>query len=298
MDFSDLDTVTWLYQLTKTAHRDMYPALEPSNPDIAANGKTVLITGVSGGVGKAIAHAWATAEAGAIVISGRRMEVLNSIAGEIRESHRGITVLAHPADLRSEESVKELWEKAIITIGTVDVLINNAGSLNDAPIGDIEPGQWWNDFEVNVKGTYLMCLYFLKQSGGKGTIITISSGAAGGLVPNMSSYIPSKLAQMKFMEFIHLENPGVRVFTLLPGLLKTQMLPKMYFPFARDDPMLTGGMSLLLCTPRADWLRGGVMSVNWDFEEMEEHKEEILREGRHKLSFLNAQLGKGGHPWT
>jgi len=52
MDFSDLDAVTWPYQLTKAVHRDMYPVLEPSNPDINANGKTVLITGVSGGVGK------------------------------------------------------------------------------------------------------------------------------------------------------------------------------------------------------------------------------------------------------
>ncbi len=61
---------------------------------------------------------------------------------------------------------------------------------------------------------------------------------------------------------VRLEHPGVRVFTLLPGLLKTEMTAKEYLPFARDDPMLTGGMSLFLCTHRADWLRGGIMSVN------------------------------------
>ncbi|KAI0811399.1 NAD(P)-binding protein [Xylaria sp. FL0064] len=298
MDFADLDAVTWPYQLTNVVHRNMYPDLEPSNPDIAASGKRVLITGVSGGVGKVIAQAWATAGAGAIVISGRQTKILDSVANEIKSSYNDLSILAYPADLRSEESVEELWGKATAAVGKIDVLINDAGSMNYARTGDIEPAKWWNDFEVNVKGTYLMCHYFLKQSSGGGTIITISSGSAGSLFPNMSSYISSKLAQIKFMEFIHIEHPGVRVFTLLPGLLKTQMTAKDYLPFARDDPSLSGDMSLLLCTQRAEWLRVGVMSVNWDLKEMEEHKEEILREGRHKLSFLNAQLGKGGHPWA
>lgn len=53
MDSPDLDAVTWPYQLTQVVHRDMYPTLEPSSPDLSARGKTVLITGVSGGVGKA-----------------------------------------------------------------------------------------------------------------------------------------------------------------------------------------------------------------------------------------------------
>lgn len=136
-----------------------------------------------------------------------------------------------------------------------------------------------------------MCHFFLQQANGEGTIIGVGSGAAGSLFPNMSSYISSKLAQMKFMEILHigktylklvsiislvdltirkiyvhdvyiLEHPTVRVFTLLPGLLRTAMTAEDYLPFARDDPMLTGGMSLFLCTPRAEWLRGGIMSVN------------------------------------
>ncbi|KAI0903951.1 NAD(P)-binding protein [Ustulina deusta] len=298
MDYSDLDAGTWPYQLTKALHRDMYPTLEPSNPELAANGRTVLITGVSGGVGKAIAEAWAIAGAAGIVLTGRKTDVLNDVATEIKVARSSLKVLVHPADLRSEDSVKELWDRAKATIGKIDVLINDAGTMNYAPTGDIEPSQWWNDFEVNVKGSYLMCHYFLGQAGGEGTIITVGSGAAGSTFPNMSSYISSKLAQIKFMEFIHVEHPGVRVFTLLPGLLKTEMTAKEYLPFARDDPMLTGGMSLFLCTHRADWLRGGIMSVNWDIEEMEEHQEEIVREGRNKLSFVNARLGKGGHPWA
>ncbi|KAI4859005.1 hypothetical protein F4820DRAFT_462831 [Hypoxylon rubiginosum] len=299
MDYADLDAVTWPYQLTNVVHRDLYPTVEPSQPHLSAVGRTVLITGVSGGVGKAIAEAWAIAGASAIVLTGRKVDVLNDVATKIRRVAKlpSTKVLIQPADLKSETSVRQLWDTTAAEIGKIDVLINDAGSMNYAPVGGIEPSEWWNDFEVNVKGPYLMCHYFLKQVEAKGTIIFVGSGTIGSIFPNMSSYTSSKLAQTKLMEFLHVENPDIRCFTLLPGLLKTQMTAEAYLPFARDDPMLTGGVSLFLCTPRADWMRGCIMSVNWDIEEMEAHKKEIQQEGRNKLAFLNAKLGKGGHPW-
>lgn len=170
--------------------------------------------------------------------------------------------MVQPANLTSEDSVKELWAKAKTDVGKIDVLINDAGHMNYGALDAMDPSEWWNDFEVNVKGPYLMIHSFLGQAEGKGSVITVSSGAAGSQFPNMSSYISSKLAQTKLMEFVHVENPDIRAFVLLPGLLKTAMTAEAYLPYARDDPMLAGGLSLFLCTPRADWLRGGVMSVN------------------------------------
>ncbi|KAF3766663.1 NAD(P)-binding protein [Cryphonectria parasitica EP155] len=300
MDQTDLDAVTWPAQLTKGLHRDMYPLLEPSNPELSATGKTVLITGVSGGVGKAIAEAWATAGAAAIVITGRKTDVLEQVAAKLREipAAEKTKIVAHAADLRSENEVQELWTKARAEVGVIDVLINDAGRMNWGAIGSIEPSEWWLDHEVNVKGTYLMIHHFIQQeSSASGTIITLNTGAAGTSLPSMSSYISSKLASTRIMEILHAEQPAVRSFTLLPGLLKTAMTAEAFIPFARDDPMLSGGMTLFLSTPRADWLRGGVVSVNWDIEELEAHKDEILREGRTKLAYLNAKLQKGGHPW-
>lgn len=126
--------------------------------------------------------------------------------------------------------------------------------------------------EVNVKGIYLMIHHYLNQersdatAAPSGTVITLSTGAAGMSVPNMSSYISSKLAQTRIMEILHAEQPDVRSFTLLPGLLKTAMTAEAFMPFARDDPMLAGGMTLFLSTPRAEWLRGGVVSVNCTYD--------------------------------
>ncbi|ROV99190.1 hypothetical protein VPNG_08248 [Cytospora leucostoma] len=173
-------------------------------------------------------------------------------------------------------------------------------------MGSIEPSEWWIDFEVNVKGAYLMIHHFLNQRktdaaiSTRGTVISLNTGAAGMSMPNMSSYTSSKLAQTRIMETLHAEQPEVRSFTLLPGLLNTPMTAEAFKPFARDDPMLAGGMTLFLSTPRADWLRGGVISVNstCDIEEMEAHKQEIRREGRIRLAYINAQLQKGGHPWS
>ena len=93
------------------------------------------------------------------------------------------------------------------------------------------------------------------------------------------------------------------------------MTAKPFLPFATDDPMLSGGLSLLLYTPRADWLKGQVVSVNCkplhipstprqpltivgDIEEMEAHREEIEHNSLLKVAYLGAKLGKGGHPWA
>ncbi|KAI2466454.1 NAD(P)-binding protein [Annulohypoxylon bovei var. microspora] len=299
MDYSNLDAVTWPYQLTKAVHRNLYAALDPSSPELSAEGKTVLITGVSGGVGKAIAKAWSVAGASAIILTGRKVDVLNVVATKIKGVAKTptIKIVVQPADLTSEYSVQQLWDRAAKDVGKIDVVINDARAMNYAPVGAIEPSEWWNDYEVNVKGPYMMCHYFLKQAEGTGSIIFVGTGAVGSTYLNVSSYISSKLAQTKLMEFVHAEHPNIRTFTLLPGLLKTDMTAEVFLPFARDDPMLSGGLSLFLCTPRAEWMRGSVMSVNWDIEEMEAHKDEIQREGRNKLTFLNAKLGKGGHPW-
>jgi NAD(P)-dependent dehydrogenase (short-subunit alcohol dehydrogenase family) len=117
--------------------------------------------------------------------------------------------------------------------------------------------------EVNVKGVYLNVHHFLAQApGGKGTVISVSTGTLGDMYPDFSSYIPSKLAQTKFMEFLHHEQPGIRTFSLFPGLVATDMPPKQYPDFALDDLLLTGGLSLFLCMDRADWLRGSMVSVN------------------------------------
>ncbi|KAH9860623.1 hypothetical protein J1614_011954 [Plenodomus biglobosus] len=96
---------------------------------------------------------------------------------------------------------------------------------------------------------------------------------------------------------LNTEKPNIRSFSLIPGVIASDMVPDNYKHYAIDDPLLPGGLTLFLCTERAEWLRGNVISVNWDIEEMEAHREEIVGKKLLKLKFTGAKFGKGGHPW-
>lgn len=143
----DYDAITWPVQLTKTMHRSMYPFLEPSNPSLSVTGKTVLITGASGGIGCAIAEAWTAAGAKGIVITGRRLEALEELKVKLQEmSQEKTKIVVVQADITQEQDVKMLWQEAKKELGNIDVLINNAGSLTQAKIGEQPPSEWWKDF--------------------------------------------------------------------------------------------------------------------------------------------------------
>jgi NAD(P)-dependent dehydrogenase (short-subunit alcohol dehydrogenase family) len=334
MDYSDPDALTLPYQLTKQARRDVYPLLEPTQPELSAKGKTVLITGVSGGIGKVrtiqgppssfpvtkqiqvIAESWATAGASGIVITGRNVEVLESIATELQSlAPSGTKVLAQAADITNEASVAELFAAAREAVGKVDVLINNAGTVEQGFLGSVEPTKFFTDFQVNVLGSYLVTHHFLAQADGVGTVISLTTGAIANVFPGMGGYTASKLALTRIMENLHVEQPNIRVFLLIPGIVLTKMSLDSLKPYAKDSPGLSGGWTLFLSTPRAEWLRGGIVSVNCesaflcsklatfltppgDIEEMDAHKDQIVRENLLSRAFLNAKLGKDGHPWT
>lgn len=100
---------------------------------------------------------------------------------------------------------EKIFRKTIEKFGKVDVLVNAAGTMNtDAITGEIEPSTWWNDFEVNVRGTYNMVHYFIGTTGGKGTVINLVSLGASFLMPGVSSYSASKLAVIKLGECLDL----------------------------------------------------------------------------------------------
>ena len=80
----------------------------------------------------------------------------------------------------------------------------------------------------------------------------------------------------------------------MPGIVATDMTPAAFRPFALDHVDLTGMLSLYLAQDRANYLKGSLVSVNWDVEELEEHKEEILAKGLLKISWLPVLPVGGG----
>ena len=91
------------------------------------------------------------------------------------------------------------------------------------------------------------------------------------------------------------EYPKLRMFTVMPGIVATDMVPDAFSPFAQDHADLTGMLALYLAQPRADYLKGSLLGVNWDVTEMEAHKEEIVEKKLLKISWLPVLPVCGGN---
>lgn len=156
--------------------------------------------------------------------------------------------------------------------------------------------------EVNVHGVYNMSHGFINATGGQGTVINLVSLGASFLMPGMSGYSASQLATIKLGEFLDLEHPKLRVFSVHPGMVEAEngrgMVVEALLPFSKDKAGLTGALAVYLTTTKADFLRGGYIHANWDVEELESHKDEIAEKKLIKLGFINGAMQPGGYPWS
>ncbi|KAI1741680.1 hypothetical protein F4680DRAFT_446687 [Xylaria scruposa] len=92
-----------------------------------------------------IVKSWAMAGAPSVALTDRKTNVLIDVANEIKDEQSSSKDFAHPADLRSEDSAKKLWDKAKTMIGRIDILVNDAGTMSYTLAGSIEMSMWWND---------------------------------------------------------------------------------------------------------------------------------------------------------
>ncbi|KAL2060304.1 hypothetical protein VTL71DRAFT_9699 [Oculimacula yallundae] len=301
----DQDQFTNPFQLTKTLRRDPYDEILPTNPENSQKGKIIIITGAYGGIGSAAAQVWAQAGA-SVVLTGRDPTKLAEAEQKAKEASTdpSATILSIPVDITLEADVQALYTKIHTVFSRpADILLNNAG-----PQGPIGPSAQvpFNGFteviNAHFLGAALMSRYFIASQSTPhdptGTIIYVTSGLAGILSPGFAAYSIAKLAGQRFTEFLDLEYPNLRAFTLLPGIVETGMTNDFFRPFAKDHVGLVGMLALWLVNDKADFLRGGLVSVNWDVREMQENMEEIVKKKLLKISWVPARLQKGGHPFN
>lgn len=184
------------------------------------NGKTVLITGASRGIGEAAARMFA-ANGANVALCARSRTQITAIADQI-----GDRAIAVPCDVADRAEVEAAVAKTVETFGGLDVLINNAGLLEPIGLfGDLDPDDWAGIIDVNVKGVAYgihAALPFMKDGG---TILTIGSGAATSALEGWSHYCTSKAAVHHLNRCIHKEygTRDIRVIVLSPGTVATQM---------------------------------------------------------------------------
>ncbi len=133
--------------------------------------KTVLITGASRGIGKAIGLKLAAAGAN-IVIASKSIEENPKLGGTIYTAAAemeaaGGKALAVQCDIRFEDQIQNVIDKAVETFGGIDILVNNASAINLVPTEKMDPKRYDLMYDINVRGTFMVsraCIPLLKKS--------------------------------------------------------------------------------------------------------------------------------------
>jgi NAD(P)-dependent dehydrogenase (short-subunit alcohol dehydrogenase family) len=184
------------------------------------SGKVAIVTGASSGIGEATARALA-ARGAAVVLAARNEERILFLEREI--SAAGGSALAVPTDVTDEASVKSMVERAVGVLGSLDVLVNNAGLGLSGRVAELRPDDLRYLFEVNVLGP-LNCIQAVLPHMGRGDrVVNVSSVVGKRAIPKVGGYCATKSALNALSDALRVEvaDRGIAVTTIYPGTTRT-----------------------------------------------------------------------------
>lgn len=234
---------------TKLTHSATYPAINPNQPALSTGGKVVLITGASGGIGRATALSFAVSHPHALILLGRRSAALAETAALVQSSHGDVAVQTHEVDLCDAPGVRGIMDKVAREFGSIDILVHCAGVLAPVvPLVEADPSTFLDGYKTTVVGTLIVAqgLALANRTVSQGAepqgITFINLTTAGILFPpfpGMGAYVSSKMAAVKLLQAFAAENPHVRLHNVHPGFLDTAMSTQLAkttkLPFGFDD---------------------------------------------------------------
>lgn len=247
--------------------------------------QTAIVTGASSGIGKGIALELARAGANVVVnyLSGEDKAL--AVVEEIKKS--GSRAIAHQTDVSQETDVEDMFRRALDEFGSVDILINNAGLQQDAPLCEMTLQQWNKVISVNLTGQFLCAReavrIFLSQgvresvSCSAGKIICISS--VHEVIPwaGHVNYAASKGGVMLMMKSIAQEVAGerIRVNSICPGAIRTPINRPAWETSEAYDALMTlipynrigevddiGRAAAWLASDESDYIQGASIIVD------------------------------------
>jgi NAD(P)-dependent dehydrogenase (short-subunit alcohol dehydrogenase family) len=262
-------------------------------------GRKAIVTGASAGLGYSIAQAF-IADGASVVLCGRNADSLQSALSSLSGlAHAGQQVRMHVCDVSSEPQVNGLIHYAIEQLGSVQIMVNNAGV--QGPIGpteDVPLDDWRRTFEINFYGVLFACRALIPhlRSQGYGKILNLSGGGAASPRPFFSAYAASKAAVVRFTENLaeEVRSAHIDVNAVAPGALNTQMLEQTLAAgrerigegqFVQALKQKEGGGSSIekaaalcvyLASPASDGITGRLISAPWDpWPTLHEHTAEL-----------------------
>ena len=237
------------------------------------NGKVVLITGASRGIGEAAALALGRAGA-SVMLLARDGARAGQVAQQVTEAGGKAAALA--CDVSDYAAMQRAVAETRSRFGRLDVLVNNAGVIEPiASVADSDPADWARNIQINLVGAYHALRAVLPDmiAAGGGTIINVSSGAAMRPLEGWSAYCTGKAGLAMLTRSIALEHAGqgIRVFGFQPGTTDTDMQVIIrasgvnqisQIPREKLTPVAHPAAAIVyLCTPAADDLAGQEFSL-------------------------------------
>ncbi|KAM0451853.1 hypothetical protein ACHAO4_005810 [Trichoderma viride] len=267
---------------TKTWHDDTYPAIDPTRPELSLAGKTAVITGGGIGIGGAIAQSFAKAGVSHLALIGRRLQVLEEKKAQISIINPQTEVLLLQADIVDGDQIQKAFETVKSTFGEPQILVNNAAYFDGTTsVLKDSVDDWYQAFDVNVKGSLHVARSFLSVAAPSPRILNVSSAQAhldAKLLPGMSAYLSSKMAQLRMFEAIQVERPDVVIVSCHPGRVMSEMSAKIGRKKGIDTLDLSGDFGVWAVSDEAAFLKGRMAWVNWDITELKEKKDEIIND--------------------
>jgi 3-oxoacyl-[acyl-carrier protein] reductase len=232
-----------------------------------------LVTGGGRGIGANIARELAAASM-RVAVSARSRDEVDAVAAEIA----GLGV---SADVSDRADVERMVSEVESELGPIDLLVANAGrNAREPSAWEIDPDEWWNVLEVNVRGVHLCCRSVIPGmlDRGGGRIVITGSGAAYLASSGGTAYATSKAAVWRFGNVLAEQLAGrIPVFVISPGLVRTEMTKAAPDELDWTPPECAPRLVRALASGRFDRLSGRYLHAEHDPpEQLEQRIDEIL----------------------
>jgi 3-oxoacyl-[acyl-carrier protein] reductase len=238
------------------------------------NGKVILITGASRGIGASVAEHLAQASAKVIINYAGGKDAADTLVEKIKSG--GGDAIALQADVSKAADVKTLFDNAIAHYGKIDVLVNNAGIMITKLIKDTTDDDFTRQFDINVKGVFNTLREAATKLADNGSIINFSTSVNRLMLPTYGTYVATKAAVEQLTRVFAKEmgSRGINVNSVSPGPTNTELFTKgkpqeaidrlaSLSPFNRiGEPEDIAKIIVFLASEEAKWINAQNIGIN------------------------------------